>query len=91
MNQLAKREGSPAKRLLLKRKKAMEINEADVAELVDARDLKFFAVVESPHLFCITRPQITIETDGTRRDLHNMKWPPTALRRSCDAALPDSK
>jgi hypothetical protein len=51
------------------------VTKADVAELVDARDLKFFALVESPHLFCITRPKITIETDGTRRDLHNGGYP----------------
>jgi hypothetical protein len=38
-----------------------------VAELVDARDLKFFAVLENPRLFRITRPQIMIETDGISR------------------------
>jgi hypothetical protein len=37
---LAKREGSPAKPLLPGSEKAMQINKADVAELVDARDLK---------------------------------------------------
>jgi hypothetical protein len=36
----AKQSGSSAKRLRPKGKKAMQINEADVAELVDARDLK---------------------------------------------------
>jgi hypothetical protein len=36
----AKREGLAAKHLQAKGKKAMEINRADVAELVDARDLK---------------------------------------------------
>ena len=49
----------------------MEVNRADVAELVDARDLKSSALVGSPRLFCITRPQITTETDRKRRDLHN--------------------
>ena len=49
----------------------MEIKVADVAELVDARDLKFSALFESLHLFWKTRPPITIETDGTKRDLEN--------------------
>jgi hypothetical protein len=44
---------------------------ADVAELVDAKGLKFSALFESPHLFWKTRPPITIETDGTKRDLEN--------------------
>ncbi len=35
-----KREGFAAKHLRAKGKEAMEINRADVAELVDARDLK---------------------------------------------------
>jgi len=46
-------------------------NGADVAELVDARNLKFSALFESPHLFWKTRPPVTIETDGTKRDLEN--------------------
>jgi hypothetical protein len=45
---------------------------ADVAELVDARDLKCFALVESPHLFWKTRLPDTIESDGTKRDLENI-------------------
>jgi hypothetical protein len=39
-HRFAKREGLFANHLLLKREKAMKINDADVAELVDARDLK---------------------------------------------------
>ena len=38
--EFAKHEGNPAKHLRQKGEKAMEINNADVAELVDARDLK---------------------------------------------------
>jgi hypothetical protein len=34
--------------------KATEINDADVAELVDARDLKFIGSVEAPRIFCQT-------------------------------------
>jgi hypothetical protein len=59
------------KHLPSRNEKAKEINTADVAELVDARDLKTSALVESHQLFCITRPQITTETDRKRRDLHN--------------------
>jgi hypothetical protein len=42
-----------------------------VAELVDARDLKFSALFEGPDLFWKTRPPITIETGGTKHDLEN--------------------
>ena len=64
-------EGILGNTLMQKEQKAMEINDADVAELVDARDLKTSALVESHQLFCITRPQFTTETDRKRRDLHN--------------------
>jgi hypothetical protein len=36
----AKRDGKPAKHLLFQSENPIQINEADVAELVDARDLK---------------------------------------------------
>jgi hypothetical protein len=44
-------EGLPAKHLRAKGKKAMEINRADVVELVDARDLKFAAPAENKAVF----------------------------------------
>jgi hypothetical protein len=37
--------------LQVQSKKAMEINDADVSELVDARDLKCLATLESSRLF----------------------------------------
>ena len=49
----------------------MEINSADVAELVDARDLKFFAPFEINRIFCITPPETKTKIDAKRRDLHN--------------------
>ena len=52
-------------------KKAIEINDADVAELVDARDLKFVAPFEIRRIFCITRPETKTKIDAKRRDLHN--------------------
>jgi hypothetical protein len=51
--------------------KAMEINRADVAELVDARDLKFVAPFEIHRIFCITRSKTKTEIDARRQDLHN--------------------
>jgi hypothetical protein len=44
---------------------------ADVAELVDARDLKFVAPYEIHRIFCITRPETKTKIDAKRRDLHN--------------------
>jgi hypothetical protein len=38
----------------------MEINEADVAELVDARDLKSHLLAEIPREFCQTPRKITM-------------------------------
>src|SRR5260370_40771563 len=66
-----KRERRPGKHSLPRGENPIRNNGADVAELVDARDLKFSALFESPHLFWKTRPPITIETDGTKRDLEN--------------------
>jgi hypothetical protein len=45
---------------------------ADVAELVDARDLKFFAPLDKLHVFCITPSRDTMENDAKRPDLHNV-------------------
>jgi hypothetical protein len=42
-----------------------------VAELVDARDLKFVAPFEINRVFCITRPETKTKIDAKRRDLHN--------------------
>jgi hypothetical protein len=46
---------------------------ADVAELVDARDLKFVAPFEIHRIFCITRPETKTKIDAKRRDLHNTR------------------
>jgi hypothetical protein len=51
----------------------MEIKVADVAELVDARDLKFVAPFEIHRIFCITRPETKTNIDAKRRDLHNAR------------------
>jgi len=48
-------------------------NGADVAELVDARDLKFVAPFEIHRIFCITRPEAKTKIDAKRRDLHNAR------------------
>jgi hypothetical protein len=48
-------------------------NGADVAELVDARDLKFVAPFEIHRIFCITRPETKTKIDAKRRDLHNAR------------------
>jgi hypothetical protein len=42
-----------------------------VAELVDARDLKFFAAFDVIALFWKTPAPDTMENDGTKRDLEN--------------------
>jgi len=52
-------------------KKAMEINRADVAELVDARDLKFAAPAENKAVFCKTPAKFLAEPARTKRDLQN--------------------
>jgi hypothetical protein len=53
-HRFAKHEGFSAKHLPLQSKKVMQINRADVAELVDARDLKALAVTEINRLSCKT-------------------------------------
>jgi MFS family permease len=53
----------------------MEINRADVAELVDARDLKCFAPFEFVDLSCKTLALRPIKADGTERDLQNNSEP----------------
>jgi hypothetical protein len=64
--------------------KAMEINDADVAELVDARDLKSHRRAEIPRELCQTPRKITMQDDRTRRDLSNIPEvehiPPRPLR-----------
>ena len=42
----------------------MEIKVADVAELVDARDLKFVAPFEIHRIFCITCPETKTKIDA---------------------------
>src|SRR5579863_4078871 len=49
----------------------MEINNADVAELVDARDLKFAAPAENKAVFCKTPAKFLAEPARTKRDLQN--------------------
>jgi hypothetical protein len=49
----------------------MAINDADVAELVDARDLKSPAAPEKAQLICKTFTASPTKTDGTERDLQN--------------------
>jgi len=48
-----------------------QINIADVAELVDARDLKFLAADESSRIFGLTPAENTMATHRTSRDLSN--------------------
>ena len=52
-------------------KMSKQINDADVAELVDARDLKFLAADESSKLFGLTPAENTMATYRTSRDLFN--------------------
>jgi len=47
------------------------ISKADVAELVDARDLKCLATPERSHLFWKTRARSRHQPAGTKRDLEN--------------------
>jgi hypothetical protein len=44
---------------------------ADVAELVDARDLKLHSLAENRRIFCQTPRDFTIKTHRTERDLSN--------------------
>jgi hypothetical protein len=48
------------------------INNADVAELVDARDLKCPATPESSHLFWKIRSHFWHQPVGKKRDLENI-------------------
>src|SRR5258708_26657471 len=72
----SKRKGSIGKHLPAWDEKAMEINRADVAELVDARDLKCLATPERFHLFWKTRSRFRHQPAGTKRDLENIFWGP---------------
>ena len=49
----------------------MEIKVADVAELVDARDLKFAASAENKAVFWKTPAKFLAEPARTKRDLEN--------------------
>jgi hypothetical protein len=48
------------------------VTKADVAELVDARDLKFFAPIEAPNLFWKTHHPNTVKNVGAKRVLENI-------------------
>jgi hypothetical protein len=48
------------------------VNKADVAELVDARDLKCLAAIDFIGFRAQTHPVNTMEIDGTKRDLQNI-------------------
>jgi hypothetical protein len=49
----------------------MEINDADVAELVDARDLKPCGPADNAHTSCKTEAGAPIESDGDPGHLQN--------------------
>jgi hypothetical protein len=87
-------EGFAAKHLRAKGKKAMEINRADVAELVDARDLKSPGATEITHLSDLTRAGNPHEAGGDPAVLSNTPPPlPLAGRPSktwADVFLPTS-
>jgi hypothetical protein len=68
-------EGFAAKHLRAKGKKAMEINRADVAELVDARDLKSPGATEITHLSDLTRAGNPHEAGGDPAVLSNTPPP----------------
>jgi hypothetical protein len=53
------------------------VTKADVAELVDARDLKSGGSLEDPQLYWKTQGDLTIESDGSRWNLEN-RLPVTA-------------
>jgi hypothetical protein len=59
-------------RLIKTGKMNNQINDADVAELVDARDLKCLAHIETAQLSCKTRGDSLMETNGTKRDFQNI-------------------
>src|ERR1700733_1854383 len=66
--------------------KAMQINKADVAELVDARDLKSPGATEIPHLSHLTREGNPHEAGRDPAVLSNT--PPLPLATSGQAATP---
>jgi hypothetical protein len=86
-------EGFAAKHLRAKGKKAMEINRADVAELVDARDLKSPGATEITHLSDLTRAGNPHEAGGDPAGLSNTP-PPLPLAgwpsKTADVFLPTS-
>src|SRR5437763_11387 len=53
-----------------------------MAELGNARDLKFVAPFEIHRIFCITRPETETKIDAKRRDLHNASGPSQHARRA---------
>jgi hypothetical protein len=67
-----RRKGFAVQHLQVQSEKAMEIKVADVAELVDARDLKSHLPAEIPRELCQTPPKITTQDDRTKRDLSNI-------------------
>jgi hypothetical protein len=73
------RKGLTGKHLPAQSEKAMEINRADVAELVDARDLKFVVPFGIHRIFCLTRPETKTQIDAKGRDLHNARIAVLAL------------
>jgi hypothetical protein len=72
-NRNGKRKDSIGKHSLPRGENPIRNNGADVAELVDARDLKFVAPFEIHRIFCITRPETKTKIDAKRRDLHNAR------------------
>jgi hypothetical protein len=70
-NRNGKRKGLIGKRLPARDEKAMEINRADVAELVDARDLKSPGATEITHLSDLTRVGNPHEAGGDPAVLSN--------------------
>jgi hypothetical protein len=56
-------------------KKAIEINRADVAELVDARDLKSHCVTEATRNSCLTAADLPAEVGGNPASLSNIISP----------------
>src|SRR5437868_7218857 len=53
-----------------------------MAELGNARDLKFVAPFEIHRIFCITLPETETKIDAKRRDLHKATGPSRHARRA---------
>jgi hypothetical protein len=70
-NRNGKRKGSIGKHLPAWDEKAMEINRADVAELVDARDLKSHGATDATNNSCLTPAYSPIETGADPAGLSN--------------------